>query len=305
MLSEDPQKTKYGAAAAPGCLEEDDAQAQHRAMREKLALFKQRNKAICEAARGVAHDFNNLLMTIQGSLELIHADPSHLQRDPTLLQAARDAVERSRDLSRLLVDMASHRERQVVSLDPGFRLSHLKPLLRAILGPKVRLDFNLEGDLWPVRAHPGQFDNAMINLAVNARHAMPVGGILEVAAENTTVRTYRSDVHGELEPGKYVHIIIRDSGVGIEPAIRDRMFQPDVTTRAPGEGSGLGLAMVSQFVDIAGGHVTVESAPGEGAEFHIYLPQDDKAEETSSSKKLSLKLVSNSEKPSLSVVGDA
>ncbi|MDX1580464.1 MAG: ATP-binding protein, partial [Alphaproteobacteria bacterium] len=113
-----------------------------------------------------------------------------------------------------------------------------------------------------------------------------------------------SDVYGELEPGKYVHITVRDSGAGIDPSIRDHIFESNFTTRPAGEGSGLGLAMVSQFVAMAHGHITVESAPGEGAEFHLYLPQDTEAD-TSQPGPMRLSLASSDGRPSLQVIGDA
>jgi len=150
-------------------------------------------------------------------------------------------------------------------------------MLRRTLGEHITLSTSLARDVWPTRADPGQFQSAIVNLAVNARDAMPQGGKLVVETRNVVLEADQTDVQSELEPGEYVQLSISDTGVGMIPEVRDRVFEPFFTTKEKGRGTGLGLAMVYGFVKQSGGHVTIYSEVGHGTTINLYLPRADRA----------------------------
>jgi CheY-like chemotaxis protein len=133
----------------------------------------------------------------------------------------------------------------------------------------------LARNVWPTRADPGQFQSAIVNMAVNARDAMPQGGKLVIETRNIVLDGDHADFHAELTPGEYVQLSISDTGCGMTPEVRDRVFEPFFTTKEKGRGTGLGLAMVYGFVSQCGGHITIYSEPGHGTTFNLYLPRVD------------------------------
>lgn len=255
------------------------AAAWHRAtMRESLfqaqaqLLQAQKMEAIGRLAGGVAHDFNNQLTAIQGfAFMLARALPkdSPLQAD---LEQIRKAVERSAALTRQLL-LFSRRERaEKVRLNLNGQVTALEKMLSRLLGEDIRIDLHLAPDLWEVEADPGQMDQVVINLAVNARDAMPRGGTLTIATANVRVDETYCREYPQGRPGPFVLLTVRDTGVGMDEHVRMHLFEPFFTTKPEGKGTGLGLSVVHGIVEAHGGWIAVESEVGRGSAFHIYLP---------------------------------
>ena len=150
-------------------------------------------------------------------------------------------------------------------------------MLRRTLGQHISLSTSLARDIWPTRADPGQFQSAIVNMAVNSRDAMPQGGKLVVETRNIRLGRDHVDFQSELIPGEYVQLSISDTGTGMPPEVRDRVFEPFFTTKEKARGTGLGLAMVYGFVKQSGGHVTIYSEDGLGTTINLYLPRADAA----------------------------
>ncbi|MDB5313122.1 MAG: Blue-light-activated protein, partial [Gemmataceae bacterium] len=229
----------------------------------------QKMEAVGRLAAGVAHDFNNLLTIINGYSEIVldtlpAADPN---RD--LLAEIRNAGERSAGLTRQLLAFSRQTVLESRVLDPNALVRDAEKLLRRLIGEDVALTAHLAPDAGRILADPGQLEQALVNLCVNARDAMPEGGEL-------TVRTRNEDVGGDrpdARPGPYVVITVTDTGHGMDEATKARIFEPFFTTKGVGQGTGLGLAMVYGFVRQSGGFVAVESEPGRGTRFDVYLPR--------------------------------
>jgi two-component system cell cycle sensor histidine kinase/response regulator CckA len=229
-------------------------------------------------AGGVAHDFNNLLTTIIGAVELAqgHAPDGHA-RDPQIaaeLDQIRRAAERGAALVRNLLALGRQQQLQARPLDVNAALRDVAGLLRGALGKGVTLELDLEEPGRFVRADPGQLDQVLMNLVMNASNAMPEGGWLTLRSAHATL--YRGLAVGResVPAGRYVVISVRDTGTGIPPELLDRIFEPFFTTRRAQGGSGLGLASAHGIVRQSGGYLTVDSEPGRGSEFRIYLPRE-------------------------------
>jgi PAS domain S-box-containing protein len=239
---------------------------------ERRLAQAQKMEAVGQLTGGIAHDFNNLLLVISGNLELLEG---RLDGDEarTLLKEAQDATSLGSQLTDQLLTFARQRQ-----LDPQVvRLNDLvigtTDMLRRTLGEHINLSTSLAPDLWETRADPGQFQSAIVNLAVNARDAMPKGGQLIVETRNVTVEVGQFGLDPNLKGGDYVQLSVSDTGTGMPPEVRDRAFEPFFTTKEKGRGTGLGLAMVYGFVKQSGGHATVYSELGHGTTINLYLPR--------------------------------
>jgi PAS domain S-box-containing protein len=234
---------------------------------ERLAQA-QRMEAIGQLAGGIAHDLNNMLTSILGNATFLQRqlDPSD-QPYADALQIS-EAAERSAALTRSLLAFARRDMIHPRVLDLAALLRDMGRMLRPVLGENIELDLRLAPMLPPVFVDRSRMEQVVLNLALNARAAMPQGGIITIHADAT--RTEGDPA--ELSPGEYVRLSVTDTGVGMDESVRARVFEPFFTTKAIGEGTGLGLAMVYGSVTQAGGTVTVESEPGAGATFHVYLP---------------------------------
>jgi PAS domain S-box-containing protein len=237
----------------------------------------QKMEAVGRLAGGVAHDFNNLLTVINGYSGLVFnrlraEDPS---RKP--LVEIQKAGERAANLTRQLLAVSRKQvlQPQVVSFNT--LLGELLKLLQRLLGEDIELTLVPEASLGLAKVDPGQFEQAIINLAVNARDAMPQGGRLTIETHNTELAEDYAEHHQEVRAGHYVLVAVSDSGHGMDEATKARIFEPFFTTKGPGQGTGLGLAMVYGFVKQSGGHIEVYSEMGHGTTFKVYLPR---AEET-------------------------
>jgi len=236
----------------------------------------QKMEAVGQLAGGIAHDFNNLLTVISSytamALETL-PEGAALASD---LAEVRAAAERAADLTRQLLAFGRKQLLQPRRLDTNATVADVAGMLRRVIGEDIVFQLELGHDLWPILADPGQLSQVLMNLAVNARDAMPKGGTLRLATDNTTVVP---DVHDEsdLAPGDYVMIVVEDSGTGIEPTVLPHVFEPFYTTKAPGHGTGLGLATVYGIVKQSGGYVSVDSMVGEGTRFTVLLPRATEA----------------------------
>jgi two-component system cell cycle sensor histidine kinase/response regulator CckA len=237
-----------------------------RALEEQL-LHSQKLEAIGRLAGGVAHDFNNLLTVVVGANELAQlmvSDPEVLE----LLHAIQDATARA---SRLTTQLLAFARRQIIEpkvIDPAQLFVEVEGLLGRLLGESIHFRCRIAKPLYRVRIDVGQFEQVLVNLAINAKEAMPHGGTLTISASNETIS---ADEPGEITAGDYVKICVEDSGEGMSAGVRERVFEPFFTTK--GQGSGLGLATVHGVIKQNHGHVRVESTVGVGTRFDIWLPR--------------------------------
>jgi two-component system, cell cycle sensor histidine kinase and response regulator CckA len=234
----------------------------------------QKMQAVGQLAGGVAHDFNNLLTVIIGNCDLLlmrhpAGDPSFAELNEVQQNAVRAA-----GLVRQLLAFSRKQTLQPKVLALPDTLSELAMLLRRLLGERITLTLEHASDLWPVRADESQISNAIINLAVNARDAMPeTGGAVAIRTSNVTVDTSQAVGSGVMPAGDYVAIDITDTGKGIPKDLLNKIFEPFFTTKEVGQGTGLGLSTVYGIVKQTGGFIAVESEVGKGATFRIYLPR--------------------------------
>ena len=249
---------------------------------EERLRQSQRLEAVGQLAGGLAHDFNNLIQIILGQCELtLH----RVGDNPAIRRGLEDilsAALRAADLTRQLLAFSRKQvlEPRVVNLNSVVR--SVTRMLERLIGEDVRIETRLARDLGHALVDPGQMEQVLVNLAVNARDAMPQGGTLTIETANVDLDETYSDTHGRLlEAGPYVMLAVSDSGTGMDPETRDRVFEPFFTTKAQGRGSGLGLATVYGIVKQSGGHIWVYSEPGRGTTFKVYLPRvpEDRAVE--------------------------
>jgi signal transduction histidine kinase/CheY-like chemotaxis protein len=240
---------------------------------EEQLRQSQKMEAIGQLTSGVAHDFNNLLTIIQGNLELLGEKLTGDGPLSAMLSDALGASERGAGLTRRLLAYSRLQplEPRTVALD-GL-VAELLALLRRTLDETIAIDATLAPDLWRVRIDPAQLENALLNLAVNARDAMPDGGRLSIEAFNTMLDADYAAQNPEVKPGEHVLLAISDTGIGMTPEVIERAFEPFFTTKATGQGTGLGLSMVFGFVRQSGGHIRLYSERGRGTTVKLYLPR--------------------------------
>jgi CheY-like chemotaxis protein len=222
---------------------------------------------------GVAHDFNNLLGVILGNLQLIERDVDHDPAVARKLATAMRAAMRGADLTKRLLSFARRQVLDPVIVDVGQQLHQFAELIQRTLGDTVEMRLDMALDLWHVKVDQGQLENAILNLVINSRDAMPNGGCLTVAARNFRPDASFFRAHADLEQGDYVEISVADTGMGIPLQVLSRVFEPFFTTKEAGKGSGLGLSMVHGFVKQSGGTVLVHSELGKGTRISIVLPR--------------------------------
>jgi PAS domain S-box-containing protein len=248
--------------------ERRNAQLELQRAHEQLGQ-SQKMEALGKLTGGVAHDFNNLLMVVSGQAQLLKNRVGDDARALRALDAIEAAAKRGEDLTRHLLSFARRQRLQPTAVSLTERLPALKELISASLPPNIELRLNLPKALWPVEADPSELELALLNLAVNARDAMPSGGTLLLRAENA-----RMEEKGDQGlTGDFVVLSISDTGVGIPPDILPRVFDPFFTTKEVNKGTGLGLSQVYGFAQQSGGRVTVESELGRGTTFNFYLPR--------------------------------
>jgi PAS domain S-box-containing protein len=240
---------------------------------EARLLQAQKMEAIGQLTGGIAHDFNNLLGVVLGNLQLLERGVAETPNLARKVHTAMRAAMRGADLTRRLLTFARRQILDPTVLDLSRQLTAFNDLLQRTLGDSIEVRAVQAPDIWHVRVDAGQFENAILNLAINARDAMPNGGRLTVRCKNATLDAAFCNAHPQLEPGEYVSIAVSDTGIGIEPEVLKRVFEPFFTTKESGKGSGLGLAMVHGFAEQSGGVATIDSQKGRGTTVTMYLPR--------------------------------
>jgi signal transduction histidine kinase len=271
--SEDLQVVSYIADVCWEITERKRAEATREQLEAQLRQA-QKLESIGRLAGGIAHDFNNLLTVIlacTGSLkEALARGGAGDAQDITEIH---DAAMRARDLTGRLLAFARKQTSAPMAVDLGAAIVSTEALLRRVLGDDVTLGTEIQTGIWPVLIDPGQLEQVFMNLATNARDAMPDGGTLRIEAYNAIVRQTTAGRRKQDRPGEWVRISVRDTGVGMSSETLGRLFEPFFTTKDLGRGTGLGLAMVYGIINQAGGHVHAESAVGKGSTFEICLPR--------------------------------
>jgi PAS domain S-box len=245
----------------------------------------QKMEAIGRLAGGVAHDFNNLLTVIQGNSELALCELANNDSLKLKLGDIKKATERAANLTRQLLAFSRRQVFNLKVINLNFILEDLGKMLRRIIGEEIELITSFADDLGRVKADPGEIEQVIINLAVNAKDAMPHGGTLTIATANVELDEQHVRRHLGTLPGSYVVISVTDTGVGIPKEIHEQIFDPFFTTKEKGKGTGLGLATVYGIVKQSGGDVHLDSEPEKGTTFKVYLPRVDEPLEEAGKKK--------------------
>ncbi len=257
------------------------AETAQRVKAEEALHQSQKMEALGQLTGGVAHDFNNLLTGIGGSLELMgrriaQGRTSELGR---YMQVAQASVERAAALTHRLLAFARRQPLDPKPVDVNALVAGMRDLLRRTLGEAVVLDMALSDALWPALCDAHQFENAILNLSINARDAMAGHGRLVVETANAELDAAYAVTQADLRPGDYVTVAVSDTGSGMTPEVLARVFEPFFTTKPLGQGTGLGLSMVYGFVKQLGGHIRIHSRPGQGTSVRLYLPRAHAAAE--------------------------
>jgi PAS domain S-box-containing protein len=246
-------------------------QSEQRRLQEQLRQ-SQRLDAIGQLTGGVAHDFNNLLTVILGSAESLCEQLTHDQRLRMLAEVTAKAAERGAELTNRLLAFARQQALEPRAVDVNRLIAQMDPLLRRSLGEHIEIELVRGGGLWRAMVDPGQLENALLNLCINARDAMPQGGRLTIETANAFLDAEYANQQAEVQPGRYVMVAVSDTGHGMDAATLAKVFEPFFTTKEVGKGSGLGLSMVYGFTKQSRGHVRLYSEPGEGTTVRLYLP---------------------------------
>ena len=263
---------------------EDNALESYVKIAEDITLEKQQEEGLIQAQKmesvgqltgGVAHDFNNLLTIIMGNLELAERAVVGDEALAKRVRSAMRAAQRGAELTHQLLAFSRRQALNPTVLDINRYVAGLEDMLRRTLGETVDIRFRLGDDGWRTRLDAGQLENALINLAVNARDAMPEGGRLTIETANVELDAQYAATHPYVRPGPYVMLAVSDTGAGIPAEIVDQVFEPFFTTKEKGKGTGLGLSMVYGFVKQSEGHVNVYSEPGQGTSVKLYFPRFD------------------------------
>ena len=250
-------------------------QAEEALEQTRAALAQaQKLEAIGQLTGGVSHDFNNLLTAILGGLELLERELGPLTtRGHRLMGVVRQAADRGAMLTTRLLAFSRKQTLTPQPTDLNKLVAGMSELLRHTLGEQIVIETVLAGGMWQVLIDQNQMESSILNLAVNARDAMPEGGKLTIETGNTYLDTDYAATHSEVHAGQYVLVAVSDNGIGMSPQVISRAFEPFFTTREQGKGTGLGLSQVFGFAKQSGGHIKLYSESGHGTTVKIYLPR--------------------------------
>ena len=234
----------------------------------------QKMEAVGQLTGGIAHDFNNLLTGVSGSLEIVakRLAEGRASEVGRFIAAAQAAAQRATALTHRLLAFSRRQTLEPKATDVETLARGMEDLIRQTMGPAIRLETRYQAGTWPVLVDPGQLENALLNLCINARDAMPDGGRLTIETDNFVLDRAEAPDFG-LPSGDYVRLSVTDTGVGMNEEVIARAFDPFFTTKPIGQGTGLGLSMIYGFVQQSGGQVRIRSAPGQGAAIGLYLPR--------------------------------
>jgi two-component system cell cycle sensor histidine kinase/response regulator CckA len=243
--------------------------------RELESRLQQAEKmqAIGRLAGGIAHDFNNLLTIIQSCATFLARGLPPSSEHQGDVEEIHNASRRAGELTQQLLAFSRKQVMRPRRIDVNEQVVTFVGMLRRVIGEDVEIETHLAPGTWPVFADPGQLERVLMNLGLNARDAMPTGGTLRIHTENVVLDAGKARVTGGLEPGPYVSLIVEDTGVGIDPVVLPHIFEPFVTTKPHGVGTGLGLATAYGIVEQTGGAIDVTSKPGQGSRFTVFLPR--------------------------------
>ncbi len=241
---------------------------------EEALRQSQKMEAVGQLTGGIAHDFNNLLAAISGSLELIdtRVKQNRLSAITRYIDAAQGAVKRAASLTQRLLAFSRRQTLDPKPININRLIADMEELIRRTVGPSIEIEVVGAGGLWPTLVDPHQLENALLNLCINARDAMPDGGRLTIETANKWLDD-RAARDRELPPGQYISLCVTDTGTGMSPEVISRAFDPFFTTKPIGEGTGLGLSMIYGFVRQSGGQVRIYSEVGQGTTMCLYLPR--------------------------------
>jgi PAS domain S-box-containing protein len=240
---------------------------------ERRLRQAQKMDAIGQLTGGIAHDFNNILTVITGTIDILAGAVADQPRFAAIAKMIDEAAERGAELTRRLLAFARRQPLQPRATDVNVLVLDSAKLLQPTLGEQIEIDSMLENDAWPAEIDPSQLATALLNLALNARDAMPAGGKLMLETANVYLDKSYANLNFDVRPGPYVMIAVSDTGSGIPESIRDRVFEPFFTTKETGKGTGLGLSMVYGFVKQSGGHIKIYSEESQGTTVKLYLPR--------------------------------
>jgi len=251
---------------------------------EEQVRQMQKMEAVGQLTGGIAHDFNNMLAVVIGSLDLAKRKAGDPARVARLIDNALDGAARAASLTQRLLAFSRRQPLAPEAINVNRLVGGMSELVRRTIGETIRLETILADGAWGALVDVGQLENAILNLAVNARDAMPDGGRLTIETANRPLDQRYTDANPTVNPGDYVMIAVSDTGTGMPPDVVARAFEPFFTTKDVGKGTGLGLSQVFGFIQQSGGHVEIDSEAGRGTSVRIYLPRhrtpDDRREET-------------------------
>jgi signal transduction histidine kinase/CheY-like chemotaxis protein len=250
-------------------------EAQIELEKSQQALFQsQKMEAVGQLTAGLAHDFNNLLTGITGSLDLMKARlaQGRINELERYITAAQGAASRAATLTHRLLAFSRRQPLAPKAVNANKLISGMEELIRRSVGPQVQIETVLAAGLWPCFCDANQLENAILNLCINARDAMPNGGRLTVETANTWLDDATAKQR-DMEPGQYIAICVTDTGMGMSPEVIERAFDPFFTTKPMGKGTGLGLSMIYGFARQSNGHARIYSEVGDGTTVKIYLPR--------------------------------
>lgn len=240
---------------------------------EAQLVQAQKMESIGRLTGGVAHDFNNLLTIVMGNAEILIEELEErpkLQKLATMIEAA---AQRGAELTHRMLAFARRQVLRPTQLDTNVLLNRIVDMMGHLLGEDIQVRIEASEGLWSIAADPAQMESAILNLAINARDAMPKGGALTIETKNVTLDKDYASLNPDVTPGDYVQIAVSDSGIGMSPDVLNHVFDPFFTTKEVGKGSGLGLSMVYGFVKQSSGHIKIYSEVGQGTSIRIYLPR--------------------------------
>ncbi len=240
---------------------------------EEALRRSQKMEAVGQLTGGIAHDFNNILNVILGNLELIEELAENSPETEKLAEAALKSVNRGSDITKKLLSFARKETAVTKRISVNKLVQDMQGLIARSLTASIEVCFQPDNELWDVEIDPGDLEDALLNLSLNARDAMPDGGILNIRTTRHSIHNDSSRTDLPLPAGDYVKLSVSDSGTGMAKSIRDRALEPFFTTKDQGKGTGLGLSMVYGFTERSGGHISLHSEPGLGTTVNLYLPR--------------------------------